>query len=133
MKKNTNTTATIDFASIKLTDGTSLKDKGLVKSIDMNCHKRFDNIVIDTELPPFDALVMALKDRNGVTTTNKNVRIYVSKNNFLMCWRRASYIRVYTCTPELFTNIDWVAYENPNEKFTHYAHVQPEDIINAIS
>lgn len=131
--KNTQNTATIDFASIKLTDNVSLKDKGLTKPIDMNCHKRFNAVVIDNELPPFDALVMALKGRAGVTSTNKNVRIYITKNNFLMCWRRANYIRVYTCTPKLFTNIKWVAYDNPNEKFTHYAHVQPEDIITAIN
>lgn len=103
------------------------------KKVDMNAHKRFSNLPETVDAPThFVALQLALNGKSGVTMTSKNVRIYIAPKVFLMCWRRADYIRVYTTTPEQFEGVEWVAYDNPNETVTHVAHLTYNQVIDLI-
>lgn len=105
----------------------------VTKKVDMNAHKRFYNVPEAVEAPThFTALQIALNGKSGVTMTSKNVRIYIAPKVFLMCWRRAGYIRVYTTTPEEFNNIEWQEYPNPNETVTHVAHLTYNQVLEAI-
>ena len=84
----------------------------------------------------FDALQVITKHITGVTNTTKNVRIKVTNKNgekvFINCWRRATSIRVYTNTPQYFKGVEWQAYENPNEPFTHVSNTNLACIIQAL-
>ena len=131
--KTMNTTTTfnnelLEACKAHFTATTTLKTKKAVS------HKRFDKIkAVKGYTSDFDMLQAILKDINNVTTTKKNIRVKINSKEFIYIWRRAKGVRVYTNKPARFAGIDWQAYENENEPYTHVANTTATAIIKALN